>query len=306
MKKISVIVPVYKTEKYLDKCVESIVNQTYENLEIILVDDGSPDNCPKMCDEWAEKDKRVKVLHTENKGVANARNTALHQASGEYIMFADSDDFLEPDMVDFLLKKILFEKADIVVCGYYGDEYDETVLDNITREQALRQICQGSFVYGVLWNKIYRSEILKDIVMPNLVCSQDLPYNYLAFKKAKKIVSYKDKKYHYRLNNISTTHSKFKAGAFDAIKSREIILNDTKGTDFEKYAVNGLICSCFVVLSGAIKSGGYFDERKKLRKVILSYKKEIFSSSLYSRHERLKTFILWLSPRLFDKITERK
>ena len=96
--KISVIVPVYKVEKFLDRCVESIVGQTYENLEIILVDDGSPDNCPSMCDKWAEKDSRIKVIHKENGGVSSARNAALYAATGDFIGFVDSDDWIEPDM----------------------------------------------------------------------------------------------------------------------------------------------------------------------------------------------------------------
>ena len=95
---ISVIVPVYKVEKYLDRCVQSIVDQTYKNLEIILVDDGSPDNCPAMCDAWAEKDHRIKVIHQQNAGGGAARNAALDIAQGDLIAFADSDDYLAPDM----------------------------------------------------------------------------------------------------------------------------------------------------------------------------------------------------------------
>ena len=94
--KISVIVPVYNVENFLDRCVESIVGQPYENLEIILVDDGSPDNCPAMCDKWAEKDRRMKVLHKENGGVSSARNAALDIVSGDYIGFVDSDDWIDP------------------------------------------------------------------------------------------------------------------------------------------------------------------------------------------------------------------
>ena len=100
---ISVIVPVYKVEKYLNKCVQSIVNQTYKNLEIILVDDGSPDNCPEMCDEWAKKDSRIKVIHQENAGLAEARNSGISVATGEFFMFIDSDDYAEPDMIELLL-----------------------------------------------------------------------------------------------------------------------------------------------------------------------------------------------------------
>lgn len=115
---ISVIVPVYNVEKYLDKCVDSIVNQTYKNLEIILVDDGSPDNCPKMCDNWAKKDKRIKVIHKENGGVSSARNVGIDNAKGEYIGFVDSDDWTEKKYIQKLYEVLIQENADIALCGY--------------------------------------------------------------------------------------------------------------------------------------------------------------------------------------------
>ena len=99
---ISVIVPIYNRELYLEKCIESIVSQTYSNLEIILVDDGSPDNCPAICDEWAKKDSRIKVVHKENGGVASARNAGLSAATGDYVAFVDGDDFIAPEMYSVL------------------------------------------------------------------------------------------------------------------------------------------------------------------------------------------------------------
>ena len=102
--KISVIIPIYKVEKYLNRCVESVVNQSYQNLEIILVDDGSPDNCPKMCDDWAEKDNRIKVIHKENGGLSDARNAGLKVAMGEYISFVDSDDWIAKDFYEVLIR----------------------------------------------------------------------------------------------------------------------------------------------------------------------------------------------------------
>ena len=115
---ISVIVPVYKAEKYLDKCVQSIVNQTYKNLEIILVDDGSPDNCPEMCDEWAKKDSRIKVIHKENGGVSSARNAGLDNSFGDYIGFVDSDDFIENDFYECLYDNLVENGADISFCTF--------------------------------------------------------------------------------------------------------------------------------------------------------------------------------------------
>ena len=114
---ISVIVPVYRTEAYLDRCIESIVDQTYTNLEIILVDDGSPDRCPQMCDEWARRDTRIRVIHKKNGGLSDARNAGMAAATGEYIGFVDSDDWIKPDMFRLLYEKMEQMQSDIAACG---------------------------------------------------------------------------------------------------------------------------------------------------------------------------------------------
>ena len=114
---ISVIIPVYNVEKYLKKCIDSVINQTYTNLEIILVSDTSPDNCEKICDDYAEKDSRIKVIHKEKNGLSAARNAGIDIASGKYIGFVDSDDYIALDMYELLYKNILKENADISACG---------------------------------------------------------------------------------------------------------------------------------------------------------------------------------------------
>ena len=114
---VSVVVPVYKVERYLDKCIGSIVKQTYTNLEIILVDDGSPDNCPQMCDEWAKKDARIRVIHKENGGLSDARNAALDICTGTYVVFVDSDDYVHPEYVSYLYEMIVQHNADLAVCA---------------------------------------------------------------------------------------------------------------------------------------------------------------------------------------------
>ena len=121
--KISVIVPVYKVEKYLNRCVQSIASQTYENLEIILVDDGSPDNCGVLCDEWVQKDSRIKVVHKENGGLSSARNAGVAVATGAYVGFVDSDDYIHPQMYEKLYEALVENGADISICGCdYVDE----------------------------------------------------------------------------------------------------------------------------------------------------------------------------------------
>lgn len=116
--KISIIVPIYNVEKYLQKCVDSILCQTYKNLEIILVNDGSPDNCPAICDEYAKKDKRIKVIHKQNGGVSSARNAGLDVATGKYVQFVDSDDWVEPEYSKTMINLIEENNCDLGICGY--------------------------------------------------------------------------------------------------------------------------------------------------------------------------------------------
>ena len=122
MAKISIIVPVYNVEKYIFECVDSLINQTYKNLEIILVDDSSPDNCPQICDEYAQKDDRIKVIHKPNGGLSDARNAGIESATGEYLMFVDSDDYIALDMIEQLIYGISVVNAGIAVCDYTSDD----------------------------------------------------------------------------------------------------------------------------------------------------------------------------------------
>ena len=130
---ISVIVPVYKVEQYLNECIKSIINQTYKNLEIILVNDGSPDDCGKMCDIWAKKDNRIKVIHKKNGGLSDARNCGIDIANGKYIQFVDSDDLLELDMIDFLYTNIQKYNCDISICSNYIFDEKEVINQSTRR-----------------------------------------------------------------------------------------------------------------------------------------------------------------------------
>jgi len=290
---ISVIVPVYKTERLLNRCVESLVNQTYKNLEIILIDDGSPDNCPKMCDEWAEKDKRIKVFHLENSGVANARNTALKQASGSYIAFADSDDYLEPDMYERLINAAERHSADIVMCAYQiNDESRGTDrLRAVPKNKAIKCICMGDYNYGVLWNKLYKNSIVKGIEMPDLKYSEDLVFNFSAFCNAKIIAQSDLKLYHYYQNDESAVHKTFDKSNYDAVKARKTIFEKVS-SELKDYAVYGYVLSLFVFLNSVITTNQCTDMADDIRNEILSFKTYIMKSDLFSKKDKLKTKLL--------------
>ena len=181
MEKISVIVPVFKTEKYLNRCIKSIVNQTYKNLEIILVDDGSTDNCPKICDDWSNKDDRIVVIHKKNGGVSSARNIGINHSNGKYISFVDSDDYIDQDMLSKLVNCLKEKKSDISICNYYPNTFDFFELDKkIKIDVFYNMLFDKKYYRGYLWNKLYRSDIIKNNQLffdDNICICEDLLFN---------------------------------------------------------------------------------------------------------------------------------
>lgn len=171
-KLISVIVPVYNVEKYLDRCVESIVNQTYKNLEIILIDDGATDNSPEMCDEWKKKDNRIKVIHKKNGGLSDARNCGIDTATGDYFAFVDSDDYIDEKMYECLINMIEADSSDISMCSFRKvDEkgcdlsIENTVLNETIDKKLFfeRLTTDECGFYVVAWNKLYKSSLFDDL-----------------------------------------------------------------------------------------------------------------------------------------------
>ncbi len=192
---ISVIVPVYKVEPYLDKCISSIVNQTYKNLEVILVDDGSPDNCPSMCDAWAEKDSRIRVIHKTNGGLSDARNAGMAIATGELMAFVDSDDWIAQDMYEHLYQRLAQDNSDIAACGVQMIWEDKTAPRMLTREgscvlnqeEAMRAIIEESWLKQPVWYKLYKTELVRDILFPVGKYHEDVFWSYQAVGRAKKV-----------------------------------------------------------------------------------------------------------------------
>lgn len=193
--KISVIVPVYKVEPYLDKCVSSIVNQTYTNLEIILVDDGSPDNCPDMCDAWAEKDSRIRVIHKTNGGLSDARNAGMAVATGELMAFVDSDDWIAPDMYEHLYQRLTEDNSDIAACGVqmvWENGASSCMLTRegsrvLNQEEAMRAIIEESWLKQPVWYKLYKTELVRDVLFPVGKYHEDVFWSYQAVGRAKKV-----------------------------------------------------------------------------------------------------------------------
>ncbi|MBO7611926.1 MAG: glycosyltransferase family 2 protein [Elusimicrobia bacterium] len=210
MDKISVIVPVYNVEPYIRQCVDSIINQTYKNLEIILVDDGSPDNCGKICDEYATKDNRVKVLHIKNGGPAVARNAGLDIATGKYIGYVDSDDYIEPDMYETLYNAMIKTDAGLVVCNWFEGTENNWVKNTVypkkeivTSNEAFEIFYSSMYV----WNKLFRKDVVKNLRFVETY-AQDVLYTFTTFTRIEKVVCLQEYKCYYRINPTSRLHTK--------------------------------------------------------------------------------------------------
>lgn len=214
--KISIIVPIYKVEKYLSKCIDSIVCQTYSNLEIILVDDGSPDACGKICDHYAKRDKRIHVIHKKNEGVACARNEGIKYASGNYISFIDSDDWIAEDAYEKLYRGLMEYDADCAVGGCVTViDKEGTLIPQKTQilpveyrsaTEAMKHVLLSG---SAVWNRLFKRNIFQDIRFPCGRVNDDEVAVLHAYAKCNNIVFLNQDTYYYRIRKDSITTSRF-------------------------------------------------------------------------------------------------
>lgn len=224
MDKISVIIPVYKVEQYLRQCMDSVVNQTYKNLEIILIDDGSPDGCGAICDEYAAKDERIRLVHQENKGLSVARNVGMGMATGKWISFVDSDDWCELDMYEKVIASAEENDVDIAMYGSYRNngenQFENQVFENdfVTDDENYifkLQLSALNWHYGpekthwrqgYPWDKLYKASLITDNNLSfasHIRADEDIVFNLHAFHFAKKVSYTNHPLYHYRYNPTS-------------------------------------------------------------------------------------------------------
>lgn len=240
-KLVSVIIPIYNVEKYIRKCVDSIIRQTYKNIEILLVDDSSPDQCPLICDEYAKKDQRITVIHKNNGGLSDARNAGLKIAKGEYVAFVDADDYVDDNFIEILLNTAIKENADISVCSYYKvykhkivaptKSISSTVLNNI---EAMRDIFTIPSLCEVMaWNKLYKRDLFthNNILFPIGKIHEDNFTTYKLFYYSNSIVFTNQPLYYYVQREGSIMGSKFNKRSLDMIEASHLAVkwvNDKK------------------------------------------------------------------------------
>lgn len=309
---ISVVVPVYKVEKYLKRCVESIVKQTYDNLEIILVDDGSPDGCPEICDQYAEKDARIHVYHKSNGGLSDARNVGIEKATGKYITFVDSDDYVSCDYVEYLYNLLRKSDADIsIVCNKKIWSYDEK-LDDVEHQEtifsnteAMEALFYQKFIENSAWAKLYKKELFDVIRYPKGRLYEDLGTTYKLFFNASKIIWSNEQKYYYFQRESSIMSKAFTEKNMDRIAMSEEILDFVRDNccEIEKAAVSRFFISNIQVLRELpLENQKYQNCCKEICENIKKYRKEVVLDSkakTITRLIALSSFMpFWLMQKL--------
>lgn len=284
---ISVIVPVYRVEEYLERCVKSILSQTYKNLEVILVDDGSPDQCPAICDACAEKDARVKVIHQENKGLSGARNAGIDAASGEYLVFVDSDDYVSPHFIEELYQLLQDTGCAIGQCRFSYVKGDGLVEEGdsafcIYRGESLMEQLYGpeekATCFVVAWNKLYRAELFKEtgIRYPEGRIHEDEATTYRLFHEAKKLAFLDRALYGYYTENGGSITSVFSAKRLQWLTAHEERIAFFKKNGYEKLlpaAYRKLCDACITFYFRCTEQVKDAEELKKeLRKRLETYR----------------------------------
>lgn len=306
---ISIIVPVYKVEPYLDRCVQSIVDQTYSNLEIILIDDGSPDKCPQMCDAWAQKDSRIRVIHKENGGLSDARNAGIQEASGEYIAFVDSDDWLENAFIENLHTAIDQNDCEVAGCRFFVTKGEHAnshyagvrVARIVDRVTAMGDLIDDR-IRQVVWNKLYKTNLIKQIPFEKGKCHEDEFWSYQVFGKLTRYVETEYVGYNYlqRPDSImGEAYTLKRLDVVEAIVRRQRYLEE----NMKELSSIGRINIMFTCLWHGQAAFRFLDSRE--RQIAFQILKKVSAANCLSQEEKKtlkRTHRIWafLADHLFE------
>jgi glycosyltransferase involved in cell wall biosynthesis len=316
---VSIIVPVYNVEKYIGKCIQSIISQSLSNIEIVLVDDGSSDMSGKICDMYASKDSRIKVIHKINEGVSVARNIGLKTAAGEYIGFVDGDDYIDEKMYETLLTSIKSQNADISICNVgfikdgnlIKDQKEDSISRIISKEETLIKLLDASgFVTACYVNKLYNKKLIADIEFPiGKKIAEDLQFTYYSIQKARKITYVSFTGYYYvQQRNGSSTSSIFGMHEYDRYNIIKSIVNDINShfplimkSAYGYKTVNGTLS-----IVNAMLRSQHFDQNFlfKLQKETRNELTKVISASC-SFQKKVQVIIFLINFELYKRIYKK-
>jgi glycosyltransferase involved in cell wall biosynthesis len=307
---LSIIVPVYNKEKYLDEAIGSILKQTWSDFELILVNDGSKDGSGVICDHYASLDSRIRVVHQANGGVSAARNTGLEMSRGAYIGFVDSDDVIEADMYELLIRNARQHNADISVCGIkiipmlrkHQETEDHKEVRVVNRQDILPLVFNGTLDWSAN-NKVYKAQIAKSVQFSGRI-NEDLFYVFLTHKQAGTVVFDQSKKYHYLKRDNSVSNQRFNRSQMESIAVSERILEITTNEypEHTDHAKRLDFISSISILNLMIFSfqKDYAKEYASIKQKLLSYNGFVSNSSLISRKHRYAYLAFKMSPTLYQ------
>lgn len=306
MKKISIIVPIYNMEKYLNRMLDSLITQTYKNLEILLIDDGSCDNSGKICDEYAKRDNRIKVVHKTNKGVSISRNLGIELATGDYIGFVDSDDTIDKMMYEKLYTNLVNNDCDISACNYCTFstvpvfKYSNKI-DIFNKEEALKDIISNGLITNFLWNKLFKKEIFNNILFPSGKIYEDIYVMPKLLENINKLCFDNSKLYGYFFRTDSCVNTYNKSKNMNYLEFNDSCYNHLKKyqflqDDLIKYKTF-YIYSAYLQAAKSSCKDIFNDE--DMNKYYQLFRKYFKLNSNYSLERKLLFLILYINKNLF-------
>lgn len=308
--KISIIVPVYKVEQYIEKCIQSILAQTFKDFELILIDDGSPDKCGEICDSYAKKDSRIKVIHKSNGGQASARNLGIDIAKGDYIGFVDSDDYIEPDMYSILYDICKSQNCDIANCSsiiHYKDNIVKNgghslIIHN--RNEAMKAIVEGILYDEVVWSKLFKRELLNDIRFPEGIMYEDTAFMYKVIDKCTKVCCIGEAKYNYIKRDGSTMDRATKNLSIDSV----LVYNEMYSFISKNYpelselVLLRLVNNAMLVLNLILNSNEGLKKNRENYYTVIKILNKQFSKSIKIKNYPITVKILLIMTKLHPKL----
>lgn len=313
-KKISVIIPVYKVEKFIHACVDSVLQQTYDNLEVILVDDGSPDQCPEICDQYAKQDARVCVIHQENQGVSVARNAGIAAVTGDYVTYLDSDDTLKDNYCEKMLTAAETTGSDIAVGEIYivdengaktkGDDYFIREQEVMDRPEAMKNLIHPSGIRGYVCGKLYKKEIVEGIEFPvGKVFSEDRCTVPKYFDRAEKVCLCPGAVYNYRMISTSVTHRVSMKNYTDLLDTEEWMIHYCE----EKYPelvemMESVYFGRYIYIWMELYDAGDKEDLKQIVSMMKTVYQKYASKSYIRKAHKISYRMIFRMPALYRKL----
>ena len=318
MEKISVIIPIYNVEQYLEKCIQSVLNQSYSNIEVLLINDGSTDKCPQICDELAKKDSRIRVIHKKNGGVSDARNVGINQAKGLYLTFVDPDDLIAIDMIELLHGTLLSNQCDISACGILrfneneqpSNDLNQNVVRAMTSDDAINDMLYQNKIVIAILGKLYRKDLLKSVKFSkDITIAEDADFNYRIFSQATSIVVNSSQKYYYLQRKGSAIHSSFSTKRMDGLVVMKNILKDAakhRQPVVESAKSRLFIEAIYIATEISYSSRRYKSESDECLGLIKTLGRDLVNNEKSRKRYRQYAAIALFSPRLLISLLKFK